>query len=305
MYGNTFTKLVLTSLESAPSSARCSLTPRAGGASTADHHARPGGSRYIFTSPGLAYRRRCPLSSNDCCHIEMSDFLEFFKQFQDHLAPTLDVYEQAVYLYVARHSLAENKAEVLIGFKSARKRMAFGIGKAGTAPSEGVIYDKLKSLEAKGCLKIVGSERAGTRVKIVPLQDIAGLLPLPESAVVPDLEEIDFFAVPENRKYIVEREGNKCFYCLAPLNINNYVIEHVLSRPQGTNSYRNVVAACRQCNNRKNSAQVEDFLRTLYREGLLSSEEVKTRVSHLERLRAGELRPEVPRCRLTKRSSGP
>lgn len=223
----------------------------------------------------------------------MSDFLEFFKYFQDHLAPKLDVYEQALYLYVVRHSIAEGRSEVLIGFKSARKKMAFGIGKAGTAPSEGVIYDKLKSLEAKGCLKVLSSERSGTRILVVPPQDIAGLIPPPAQVAPLDIDKLDFFSVTENRRLIVEREGNKCFYCLAALNANNYVIEHVLSRPEGDNSYRNVVAACRQCNNRKNAVPVEDFLRTLYREGLLSIEDMKARVSHLERLRAGELRPVV------------
>jgi hypothetical protein len=28
---------------------------------------------------------------------------EFFQQFQDYLAPKLDTYEQAIYLYVFRH----------------------------------------------------------------------------------------------------------------------------------------------------------------------------------------------------------
>ena len=47
--------------------------------------------------------------------------------------------------------------EATIGFKSARKKFAFGIGKAGTSPSEGIIYEKLRTLEAKGGIKIVGS----------------------------------------------------------------------------------------------------------------------------------------------------
>ena len=42
---------------------RC-LTLRSKGAPTAGHQARAGGTVYIFTSPGLASRRRCPLSSN-------------------------------------------------------------------------------------------------------------------------------------------------------------------------------------------------------------------------------------------------
>jgi len=66
----------------------------------------------------------------------MSEFREFFLEFQDYLAPRLDVYEQAVYLYICRNTLAIGQTEAVIGFKSARKKMAFGIGTAGTPPSE-------------------------------------------------------------------------------------------------------------------------------------------------------------------------
>ena len=47
-----------------PSKRQCGLTPRSSGAPTAGHQARSGGTRYIFASPGLASRRRRPLSSN-------------------------------------------------------------------------------------------------------------------------------------------------------------------------------------------------------------------------------------------------
>lgn len=221
----------------------------------------------------------------------MTDFRALLIAFQDHLAPKLDVYEQAVYLYIVRHTVAIGQSEAVIGFKSARKKMAFGVGTAGTPPSEGTIYEKLKGLESKGCIKVLSSERTGTRVRVIPLEGIPGLIAVPAAEPALTLEQIDFFSTPENRKLILEREGHKCFYCLAGLNGENHVVEHVVSRPNGNNSYRNLVASCRQCNNRKNSDTAEDFLRTLYREGLLSSEDLKTRISHLERLRAGELRP--------------
>jgi hypothetical protein len=223
----------------------------------------------------------------------MTDFRALFVQFQDYLAPRLDVYEQAVYLYIARHTIAVGQSEVVIGFKSARKKMAFGVGTAGTPPSERTIYEKLKSLESKGCLKVLSSERTGTRVRLIQPHEIPGLIPIASAEPALSLEDMDFFATAENRKLILEREGRKCFYCLASLNDQNHVIEHVVSRPNGNNSYRNVVASCRQCNNRKNSETAEDFIRTLYREGLLSPEDLKARLLSLERLHAGELRPVI------------
>jgi Zn-finger protein len=221
----------------------------------------------------------------------MTDFGALFIQFQDHLAPRLDVYELALYLFIARHTIALGQSEATIGFKSARKKMATGIGTAGSPPSENTIYEKLKSLEAKGCIKVLSSERTGTRVRFFLPHEIPGVIPVAAPETTLDLEQMDFFTVAENRKLILEREGQQCFYCLASLNSENHVIEHVVSRPNGNNSYRNVVASCRQCNNRKSAETAEDFLRTLYREGLLSSEDFKARLSHLERLRAGELRP--------------
>ena len=221
----------------------------------------------------------------------MNEFAQTFVQFQDHLAPRLDVYEQAIYLYLLRHTHLEGQREVVVGFKSARKKLAFGIGKAGTPPSEGVIYEKLRGLEQKGCIRVLGSERAGTRLEVFLPNEIAGLLPSALDSAQQPLEEQDFFSVPENRALILKREEWRCFYCLAKLDENNHVIEHVVSRPEGDNSYRNVVAACRRCNNRKSASLAEDFLRSLYREGILSGDEFTTRVSLLGLLRAGELRP--------------
>ena len=223
----------------------------------------------------------------------MDEFIHFFAQFQDHLAPRLDVYEQAIYLFIARQTIVEGKREETIGFKSARKKLAFGVGKAGTPPSEHTVYEKLRTLEAKGCISIVSSERSGTRIRIILPAEIPGLLPVASLATVVSLEQLDFFAVPENRHLILEREKWQCFYCFAKLDENNHVLEHVVSRPDGDNSYKNVVAACRRCNNRKNSSLAEDFLRSLYREGILSGDDLGHRLAELLRLRAGELRPHV------------
>ena len=232
-----------------------------------------------------------PLMSNVGRLEHMNEFAQVFAQFQDHLAPRLDVYEQAIYLYLLRHTHLEGKREAVIGFKSARKKMAFGIGKAGTPPSEGVIYEKLRGLEQKNCVKVLNSERAGTRIEVFLPSEMPGLILSAIQAPEISLEEQDFFSPPENRKLILEREKWRCFYCLTKLDENNHVIEHVVSRPEGNNSYRNVVAACRRCNNRKDSLLAEDFLREIYRDGILSGDELASRMSLLTQLRDGQLKP--------------
>lgn len=221
----------------------------------------------------------------------MDEFAAVFIQYQDHLAPTLDVYEQAIYVFLLRQTLLEGRSDAVVGFKSARKKLGYGIGKAGTPPSEGVVYEKLRSLEAKGCIQLNGSERAGTRITLKVPSEIPGLIHAPSNKQNIDLEQMDFFGVLENRARILVREKWQCFYCLAKLDENNHVLEHVVSRPEGSNTYRNVVAACRRCNNRKGSTTAADHLRVLYREGILSGDELSQAVSRIEALQNGNLKP--------------
>lgn len=218
---------------------------------------------------------------------------QFIERFQDYLAPKLDTYEQAIYLYIFRHSRLIGMNEVVIGFKSARRRMACGVGQDGSPMSESTAYEKLRSLQSKGCIEIVASERTGRRIHLRLPDEMPNVIPPPESLKPQlDIEEMDFFEIP-NRALILEREQHHCFYCLRALTAESYVIEHVVSRPAGGNGYRNVVAACRECNNRKNDSSAEDYLRRLYRESLLSTGELQERLLKLDRLRSGELKPMV------------
>ena len=219
------------------------------------------------------------------------DLEQFLKDFQDHLAPRLDTYEQAIYLYLFRHTRLVGLDEVVVGFRSARRRMACGIGEKGTPMSAGTAYEKLRSLQEKGCIDVIDSHRDGRRIRVNVPSEIPGVVVASEARVVPDLEAEDFFEVEGNRARILVREGYRCFYCVRLLNGENYVVEHVVSRPVGGNGYRNVVAACRQCNNRKGPSSAEDWLRTLYREGFLEASVFQDRLSHLEWLHAGELKP--------------
>jgi hypothetical protein len=216
---------------------------------------------------------------------------QFFKDFQDPLAPRLNTYEQAIYLYLFRHTRLIGLEEAVVGFKSARRRMACGIGQKGKPMSEHTAYEKLQSLQKKGCIIILDSTRDGRKIGLKLPSEIPGVVVASTAPALPDIEAEDFFEVKENHNRILAREGHRCFYCLRLLNGEDYVIEYVVSRPLGDNGYRNVVAACRECNNRKGSSTAEEWLRTLYREGFLDTAAFQERQSHLERLRAGELKP--------------
>ena len=219
------------------------------------------------------------------------DLRDFIVQFQDHLAPRLDTYEQAIYFYVFRHSRLVGIEEVTIGFKSARTRLATGVGEGGKPMSEGTAYKKLASLQAKGCITNVRTNHTGRVLRLHLPSEIDGLVTEPAVEVELDLEAMDFFGVAENRMLLLRREGHRCFYTFEELDKNNFIVEHVVSRPEGNNSYRNCVAASRETNNKKGSMSAEDFVRRLFREGFLSEAEFQDRLQAIIKLKAGELPP--------------
>jgi len=106
-----------------------------------------------------------------------------------------------------------------------------------------------------------------------------------------DIETMDFFDDPANRLLILKREDYKCFYTLQKLDKDNFIVEHVVSRPAGNNSYRNCAAASREANNKKGASSAEDFLRRLFREGFLSESELQDRMRALAQLKDGLLKP--------------
>ena len=215
---------------------------------------------------------------------------QVLKDFQDHLAPRLDTYEQAIYLYLFRHTRLVRVEEAVVGFKSARRRMACGVGEKGKPMSENTAYEKLRFLQKKGCIVILDTNREGRKIRLKLPSEIPGVV-VATAPEPPDLEAEDFFEIEENRLRILAREGHHCFYCVRQLTVDNYVIEHITSRPEGSNGYRNVVAACRECNNRKGSSTAEEWLRTLYRAGFLDAAAFQERQQGLDGLRAGKLKP--------------
>lgn len=219
------------------------------------------------------------------------DLRDFFEVFQDHLAPKLDTYEQAIYLYVFRHGRLLGLDEVTIGFKSARSRLATGIGEDGKPMSEGTAYKKVSSLQSKGCLTVVRTTHAGRLIRLHLPNEMPGLVEEWETLPPLTLEEMDFFEDPENRDRLLRREGFRCFYTLKKLTKDSFIVEHVVSRPTGDNSYLNCVAASREANNKKGASSADEFLRRLYREGFLSESEFEGRQQALRDLREGRLIP--------------
>ena len=86
----------------------------------------------------------------------IADARTALEQFQDYLAPQLDVYEQAVYLYMLRHSRLVGRPHVIVEPKSVRHKIACGLGKSRSPLAEKTCRDKLKSLKSKGLIELLG-----------------------------------------------------------------------------------------------------------------------------------------------------
>ena len=221
------------------------------------------------------------------------DANNFLISFVDNASPLLDTYEQAIYLYLVRNGPLCGERELVFPIESATKRLALGIAKKGARISRDVVRKKLRSLQDKGFIQILGVEYKGTRILCLLPEEIPGLAAKADALPVETIEEMDFYTDATRRESIFHRDGNRCFYCSRVLTGSDRVLDHVVSRQTGSNGYRNLVACCLGCNSRKKDMPASDFLRLLFRERILGESELKERLSILDRLAVGELKPVV------------
>ena len=218
--------------------------------------------------------------------------LLIWKQLEDVLVPQLGLTlsERAVYSHLLRHSRLEG-----------RLRLRFSILwlARGSRLSAGSVRLAVRRLVAKGALRLVERTKAGHVVEVRLPEEIRGIrceriapggpARLPREG---DLEEMDFLQTKPLREAIHARERSVCFYCLRRLSARVRCLDHVVPAVRrGSNSYRNLVSSCAECNSQKGETSAEGFLRLLYRDGRLTASELTGRLRALEALAAGKLRP--------------
>ncbi len=224
--------------------------------------------------------------------ISKTNAVLIWKQLEDVLVPRLGltVVERAVYSHLLRHSRLE-----------ARLRLRFSILwlARGARLSAAPVRQAVRRLVAKGALRLVERTRAGHVVEVRLPGEIRAIRPdriaprgptrLPRAA---NIEETDFLQNKTLREAIHARERGLCFYCLRRLTARVRCLDHVVPLVRtGSNSYRNVVSSCAECNSQKGETPAEDFLRLLYRNGRLTATELTGRLRAQETLAAGKLRP--------------
>jgi 5-methylcytosine-specific restriction endonuclease McrA len=217
------------------------------------------------------------------------------KQFEDSLAPRLRLCttERAVYYHLLRHSRLEGKSRLHFSVIWLARNLCL---------SQETVRKALRRLVRHRALLLVHRSKAGHVMDVCLPEEVpaARVNSVQTSVAVPsshrgNLEEIDFMRTPALRQAIHAREGGVCFYCLRLIGPGMQCLDHVMPRSQqGSNSYRNLVACCLECNSRKGERPAEDFLRLLYREGRLTGAELIRGLQSLKDLAAGKLRPALP-----------
>ena len=219
---------------------------------------------------------------------------QVWKQFEDLLAPKLNFSrtDRAIYSHLFRHSRLEGKLQ----FRFSIAWLARGVSLSMKATRGSV-----RRLVARGVLGLVERNCRSQHVVRVRLPlEVKGLRATRKTSLPPPhpafskIEEADFMEKQVLRLSLHEREGGHCFYCLRRSPGDRRCLDHVVPQAQGgSNSYRNLVSCCLDCNSLKAERNAVEFVRSLYRDRRLSSEELSGRLRALDDLAAGKLIPSL------------
>ena len=216
----------------------------------------------------------------------MNDWQSIYKDVEDRLASQLDLdtWERTTYYHLLRHTRLEDKKSALFSIGPLSKVIPL---------SDFKVRDILRSLDRKGCTKNLVT-RKGYEVTVYLPSEIAGLTYEVEAEAPIDIEGIDFFTGRAYLGSLLAREGSSCFYCLVNVTEDNGELDHVVPKSVvEDNSYRNIVVSCHSCNRKKGAQNVQEYLRAIYRQGLLGDEELRLRLHATEQLQCGALVPKV------------
>ena len=224
------------------------------------------------------------------------DAVQVWKQMEDLLAPQLNfsVIDRAVYSHLFRHSRLERKLRF-------RFSMSWLAGRIRL--SEKTTRQSVRRLIARGVLRLVERSCQAHHVVFVRLPKEVRALWAAKTAARGSARtsrgaafaETDFLQTQALRRAIHAREGGRCFYCLRRLIPQRRCLDHVVPQASlGSNSYRNLVSCCLDCNSNKAERHAVQFVRSLYRDRRLSDIELSGRLRALDDLAAGKLIPPLP-----------
>jgi len=211
--------------------------------------------------------------------------IELIVEIEDFIVPQLklDIGEVRLYYFFLRNTILENK-ELEI-FSVARIAETLNCSKNAVKP-------RLKSMQDKGIIDVIDSGWAGTKIKVFKPKEIKNISfdKLERNSI--NIEELDFFKNTNLRDSIFSLHGSMCFYCNKKLNSDNSALDHLVPQKLGgNNSYRNLVPCCHSCNSKKNDTIAVEYLRSVYRDDLISDIEFKDKVEKISKVEKGEYIP--------------
>lgn len=208
--------------------------------------------------------------------LELPDIL---RDIVDFLMPLLKPYEAAIYIHLLRHSIIETgNPHIRVStykLQTGVVQSAYaGSTSGGRNPSStsGATFETvrkaLRTLETVGAIRKEGDpNREGTLYRILLPEEIEACQnarkTLEELRPIPEVrrQDIDYYNVRENRLKVYERDQYQCQYCSKQLTRFTATLDHVKAIAEGgDNSFDNLVTACRECNSRKNSRLLGDFM---------------------------------------------
>jgi 5-methylcytosine-specific restriction endonuclease McrA len=226
-----------------------------------------------------------------------------WKQLDDLLVPRLRLgpIDRAAYCHLLRHTRLEGKLQLRFSMPWLARGICLGPDAASRAVRRLVDHEALLLLECSNAghvaeVRLPEEILADHPSKVIPAGQPEGIkrrrTPLGPGV---NLEEQDFLRNNALRHAIHAREAGRCFYCLRFLTPQMKCLDHVVPRAQsGSNSYRNLVSCCRECNSQKGPCRAGDFLRSLFRERQLTARELAGRLRALDALASGKLPPPLP-----------
>lgn len=211
------------------------------------------------------------------------DWQKTLREIEDILIPHygFDIYERGMYGYLLNQTKVRGLEYATIPLSIISKALNC---------SDWQSRKTIRQLANKGCIELEQT-RKGHSVRVFLPSELNISVPTEKENNL-NIEGIDFFQGREYVQALINREQTLCFYCLTEISPENCELDHVIAQLNGgDNSYKNIVASCHKCNTRKQASSASDFLRALYRKGLLSETEFEGRQSAVEALSNGDLKP--------------
>ncbi len=208
---------------------------------------------------------------------------QIWKELEDYLAPLLGMKpgERAVYSYLLRHSRLEGRRGVVVGLP----QLGRGVGLYYAAARF-----HLFRLARKRCVEVRIYRKKSYAIRVfLPEEVLREIRPRDFAAMSVKLERVSRNRVL--RAAILRRERGLCFYCNQPLVEGRIWFDHIVALARGGNpEEKNVVACCKECNQNKGTRSGEEFLRQIYKEGVISKERLKKKRAALREILRGKVR---------------